>query len=263
MPAGKNNYSPEEEKILLEMRSAGKSNYEIALTLGRSQDSVKCRVKALIRKGLTASRRLNTDRYAGGCGFRRWTDEDVKELKRLRKSGETCTEIAHKLNRTLDSIQQRSIRLMRENDAIKNRNTPKDTKNYDLNSDLAKTGLLLWWAEGTKKGRNVQFVNSSPDMIRIYVFFLRSIGVVPEKLSAKVKVMNSWQVNESQNYWSKLTGIPLENFTKPIVRGKNVEEKYKEHKGCLTITYCSINLKRQMETKIEEIKKRILNNSQA
>ena len=261
MPAGKSNYSLEEDGIILEMRSVGKSNYEIALALSRSPDSVKCRVKALIRRGLTASRRLNTERYASGCGFRRWTDEDVKELKRLRKSGETCSEIAYKLNRTLDSIQQMSIRLMRENDAIKNRNTPKDTKNYDLNSDLAKIGLLLWWAEGTKKGRNVQFVNSSPDMNRIYVFFLRSIGVVPEKLSARVKVMNQSQVNGSQGYWSKLTGIPLENFTKPIVRGKKVEEKYREHKGCLTITYCSINLKRQMEAKIEEIKKGILNSS--
>jgi hypothetical protein len=151
-----------------------------------------------------------------------------------------------------------SIRLMREDDSIKNRNTPRDTRKYNLDSDLAKTGLLLWWAEGTKTGRSVQLVNSSPDLIKIYVFFLRSIGIAPEQLSAKIKVMDRSQVQEVQRYWSKLTGIPLEKFTKPIVRGKKVEERYKEHKGCLTVTYCSINLKRQMETKIEELKRGIL-----
>lgn len=251
-------YTEEEDKILMKMRADGKKNHEIALTLDRSLDSVKGRVRHLIKKGLLTSRELENNRYPQGRKVHRWTDKDIKKLKRLRQSGKSYVKIAKELNRTVDAIQQMSIRLMRKDDALSSRNPPKDTKIYNLNSELAKIGLMLWWAEGTKSGHCVQFVNSSSDMIKIYMRFLNEIGVDINRVRAKIKVMNSSQVGECQNYWSKITGIPIKNFTRPIVRGKKIEDVYKKHKGCLTITYCSNNLKRQMEAKIDEIKNDIL-----
>jgi hypothetical protein len=95
MPTGKNKYSPEEDKLLLDMRCAGKSNYAISLALGRSQDSIKCRVKLLIGKGMIPPLGPDTPRYANQ-GIRRWTKGEIEELKQLRKSGITCTDIAIK-----------------------------------------------------------------------------------------------------------------------------------------------------------------------
>jgi hypothetical protein len=185
-----------------------------------------------------------------------YNKDEVERLKFLRASGKPYAEIAKELCRTLDSIEQKCIRLMKTDKTLISRNTPKDTKIYDLCSDLSTVGLMLWWAEGTKGGKSVQFVNSSPDIIRLYVLFLREIGVDWSRVKAKVKVMNLSQIKDCQEYWSILSGIPIENFTKPIVRGKEVIET--GHKGCLTITYSSVNLKKRMEARIIEIRDQFL-----
>ncbi len=184
--------------------------------------------------------------------MRTYSRDEIEKLKLLRSSGTAYAEIAKELGRTLDSIEQKCIRLMKVDKSLISRNTPKDMNVYLLDSDLATIGLMLWWAEGTKGGKSVQFVNSSPDIIRLYVLFLRRLGVDWNRVKAKVKVMNSCQVQSCQEYWSSLTGIPLKNFTKPIVRGKEIFDM--GHKGCLTITYSSVNLKKQMETKIGGIR---------
>jgi hypothetical protein len=252
-------YSPQEDKSIIELRSKGKGNYEIAVTLNRNLDSVKGRIKALLKANSLVPRTVNETRGTKGKSMHRWDENEINILKNLRAKGELNSAIAKKLDRSIDSIQQMCIRLKKDNE-VTSRNPPKDEKIYNLDSEISLIGLMLWWAEGTKKGRNVQFVNSSPDMIKIYMIFLNSIGVDLKKLSAKIKVMNQSQVDPTQKYWSRITGISMKNFTKPIVRGKPVDTKDKDHKGCLTITYCSINLKRQMEKRIEEINQRILKN---
>ncbi|MBU4201935.1 MAG: hypothetical protein L6243_07395 [Candidatus Altiarchaeales archaeon] len=254
-------YTQEEDVIITRMRSEGNKNHGIALRLDRSLDSIKGRARYLIKKGLIKSRGTANGRYPEGRKLRKWTDEDIKKFKQLRGSGKPYAEIAKELGRTVDAIQQTAIRLMRKDDTLSSRNTPTDTKIYNLNSELAKIGLMLWWAEGTKGGHSVQFVNSSPDMIKVYMRFLREIGADISRLRVRIKVMNSSQVEECQGYWSKVAKIPINNFTKPIVRGKKIDDAYKEHKGCLTITYFSSNLKRQMEAKIDEIKEEILKQS--
>lgn len=251
-------YTQEEDVTIIQMRSEGKKNHEIALKLDRSLDSVKGRVRQLIKKGMITSRGIKNGRYPKGRKLHRWTEKDIKKFKQLRQSGKPYVGIAKELDRTVDAIQQMAIRLLRKDGTLSSRNPPKDTKIYNLNSELAKIGLMLWWAEGTKGGHCVQFVNSSPDMIKVYMRFLSDIGVDIGRVRAKVKVMNSSQVEECQKYWSKIARIPIENFTQPIVRGKKIDDAYKEHKGCLTITYCSSNLKKQMEAKINEIKEEIL-----
>ncbi len=188
--------------------------------------------------------------------MRRYSAEETKKLKGLRASGKPYSEIAKELGRTLDSVEQKCIRLMRADNTLVSRNRPKDTKKYDLESDLARMALMLWWAEGTKGGKSVQFVNTSPEMISVYMLFLSQIGVDMQRVKAKVTVMATSQVEDTQNYWSRLTGIPPENFTKPIVRGK--EASNPEHRGCLTITYSSVNLKKQMEDKLAEIRNELL-----
>jgi hypothetical protein len=250
-------YSPQENNPLIEMRSHGKSNYEIAVTLDRNLDSVKGRIKTLLKANSLVPRTVNETRGTKGKSIHRWDENEIIILKKLRAKGELNSVIAKKLGRSIDSIQQMCIRLKKDNE-VSSRNPPKDTKIYKFDSKISLIGLMLWWAEGTKKGRNVQFVNSSPDMIKIYMIFLNSIDLDLKKLSAKIKVMNQSQVDPSQRYWSRITGISMKNFTKPIIRGKPVDAKDIGHRGCLTITYCSINLKRQMEKKIEEITQQIL-----
>jgi|GEM_PF-2546071 len=251
-------YNEKEDEKIIRMRADGRKNYEIASSLEKSLDSVKCRVKQLIEQGLVESRTPSSTRYPEGRKIRKWAEEDVKELIRLRDAGVEYKEIAERLDRSLDAIQQRCIRLMNADQSLISRNTPKDEKTYDLKSELARAGILLWWAEGTKGGKSVQFVNTSADMVAIYMRFLREIGVEMARVKAKIKVMNSSQVGDCQNYWSELTGIPITNFTKPIIRDKEISEAHRGHKGCITLTYASVNLKKQLEKELVSIQNELL-----
>lgn len=49
-------YTQEEDIVIIRMRKDGKKNHEIALRLDRDLDSVKGRVRYLIKKGVIKSR---------------------------------------------------------------------------------------------------------------------------------------------------------------------------------------------------------------
>jgi len=66
----------------------------------------------------------------------------------------------------------------------------KDKPRFEIKADLdvieeqlKVAGIMLYWAEGARKGSTVDFANSDPDMIRIFVKFLRNIcGIKEERL---------------------------------------------------------------------------------
>jgi len=47
-------------------------------------------------------------------------------------------------------------------------------------NDLKTTGIMLYWGEGAKTGSAVKFANSNPDMIKVFLLFLRKICGVDE-----------------------------------------------------------------------------------
>ena len=84
---------------------------------------------------------------------------------------------------------------------------------------LKIAGSMLYWAEGTLKRQTVDFANSNPDMIRIFLRFLREIcGVDELRLRIYLYGYSYQDVIELKNYWQRVTNIPLEQFTKPYIR---------------------------------------------
>lgn len=107
--------------------------------------------------------------------------------------------------------------------------------------DLRMAGLMLYWAEGSKwQGETkIDFANSNPEMIKIFLKFLREIYVIQEK---KLRVYLYCYENQAPgklvNFWSGLTKIPKEQFTKPYVRLDYKENKKDRMKyGLVHIRY--------------------------
>lgn len=86
-------------------------------------------------------------------------------------------------------------------------------------------GLALYWAEGYKQpikknGREVTYhpislTNSDPDLVKIFLRFLREICNVPDgKIKAGLRIFKHLNEKEVLNYWSKATSIPDKNFHK-------------------------------------------------
>ena len=102
-------------------------------------------------------------------------------------------------------------------------------------------GLALYWAEGSKKERRVQVCNSDADLIKLMIKWLEEyFGVFTNRLTVHVGINEMHKDREGvvKNYWSKATGIPLDQFTKTSfkrVKSKKVYENFREHYGTLDI----------------------------
>lgn len=109
---------------------------------------------------------------------------------------------------------------------------------------LKLAGVMLYWGEGTKRGGTVALHNSHPDLIAVFIRFLREIcGVHPSRLHATLHVYPDHNISSLKKYWSDITKIPLTHFYKPYVH-QNTKGSYKKKSqyGTLAIVYSDSKL---------------------
>ena len=88
-------------------------------------------------------------------------------------------------------------------------------------------GAFLYWAEGNKT-LGFKITNSDPDFILFMVKWIERIfGILPQNLKAWLNIYPQQNELELKQFWSQLTGIPLENFGKSFV--KPVNKGYKRN----------------------------------
>jgi len=143
-----------------------------------------------------------------------------------------------------------SRRLPSEINYVINKNKPQFKIRDELDEKgqgLKIAGIMLYWAEGTLRGKTVDFVNSNPDMVKIFLKFLREIcGINERRLRLYLYTYSQLDLKDTMNYWRKVTGIPINQFTKPYVREGNPNlSKRKLPYGLVHIRY---NDKRLLET---------------
>lgn len=100
-------------------------------------------------------------------------------------------------------------------------------------------GVMLYWGEGTKKGKTVDFSNSDPQMVRVFVKFLREVcRVSEERLRAMVYCHSHQKADDLEEYWSQTTEIPRTQFIKAYIREGNPHKsgRVMEH-GLIKIRY--------------------------
>ncbi|MGW2822266.1 hypothetical protein ACWC24_14835 [Streptomyces sp. NPDC001443] len=111
--------------------------------------------------------------------------------------------------------------------------------------DLFMTGVALYWAEGGKdkpyaRRENVQFVNSDPGVIRIFLAWLDLLGVERERLRYRVMIHLTADVKGSEQFWADLVGVDVSRLQRTTIKKhnpktvrKNVGENYR---GCFVIS---------------------------
>lgn len=121
----------------------------------------------------------------------------------------------HKIPRRT-ATEQNSLRFKRQplSFTIKN-------KLSHFDQELFIAGVMLYWGEGSKwKGETtVDFANSDPQMVVVFVNFLRQIcGVNEKRLRCYFYCYQNQNIEKIIRFWSRTTGIPVDQFTKPYVR---------------------------------------------
>ncbi|HOX40917.1 MAG TPA: hypothetical protein PK263_01855, partial [bacterium] len=86
---------------------------------------------------------------------------------------------------------------------------------------LKLSGIMLYWGEGTKLGNSVVFSNSDPDMIKLFLDFLRQVCMVDEtRLRLLLHAYSDQDEAGLRLFWSNITGIPITQFSKTFLHSR-------------------------------------------
>lgn len=204
-----------------ELRAQGRTYDEIAGELGVSKSSVSLWVRDLPRQGRLSYEEFRQRNREGLAKF--WAEENERrEAMRQAVSARAAAEIGN--------LNDREVLI---------------------------TGAIAYWCEGTKnkpyrRDNSVQFVNSDPGLITLFLRFLAVAGVPPERLTCRVLIHESVDIAAAHRFWREVTGLPEDLFSAPTLKRhnpktvrKNVGEDYH---GCLVIRVRqSRDLYRQIE----------------
>ncbi|MFI9614880.1 hypothetical protein ACIHCM_24960 [Streptomyces sp. NPDC052023] len=110
--------------------------------------------------------------------------------------------------------------------------------------ELFLIGVGLYWAEGSKskpynRRERITFVNSDPNMIRVFMAWLNLLRVDPGKVKFAVQIHETADVTTAEKFWADLVGIEPTELLKttlkkhnPSTNRKNTEGGYH---GCLRV----------------------------
>jgi hypothetical protein len=119
---------------------------------------------------------------------------------------------------------------------------------------------MLYWGEGFKGNENskmatLDFANSDPEMIALYMKAFRDLYEFEEK---KLRVLLYCYSNQNiQNlitFWSKLTYIPKEQFSKPYIKSNSVVNARTMKYGLVHIRYNDKKLLLEIKNLIDCVK---------
>lgn len=122
---------------------------------------------------------------------------------------------------------------------------------FRINSNLSNyeeglriAGAMLYWGEGTKNGNRVSLCNSNPQIITLFLKFLRLIcGVNNDKLRLILHMYDDQNEKELLGYWSKIAKIPSTQFYKvTVAKGKKGTYKKKSRYGTIEVRYYNTKL---------------------
>ena len=167
-----------------------------------------------------------------------WVRDIILSLAQLEKLRQQNIKGGEK-GRILGALKQKRDRLERIQKGI--RKGKRIFFHKFTSRELLIAGTALYWAEGTKKSREVTFCNSDNKLINFMIhWLLRYFHIKRERIRCAVGINEIHREREEyvKNYWSKVTHIPLSQFTKTSfkkVTNKKIYENFENHFGTLTV----------------------------
>ena len=215
-----------------------------------------------------------------------------EKAQKLRENGESISRIATQLKASKSTVsywcrdialtkeqlsrlakrQERAGALGRLRSAEKKRAARQRAVNFErergaaaigsLNQrDIFMVGVALYWGEGCKSGNEeCGLTNSNPDIIRTFILWLQQIYKIPLAdliLRVSINETHRNRIRQIERYWSRVTGVPQSQFTKPSfihARARKVYAHPEQHFGTLRIKVRRATaLRRRIQGSIERI----------
>lgn len=178
--------------------------------------------------------------------------------KKLGISIDAVVYMMRKNNLPRRNLRDANIALFNSKKASFSRRKIKSIKGRELKV----AGAMLYWAEGYKsdKSSGVDFANSDVEMVAVFMKFMRSVYKLDEsRFRILLYCYSNQDVNLLKQYWSKVTRIPLNQFSKPYVR-KDFRKNGRIMKhGMVHIRYSDKKLLIDLKRILREYKSRLVN----
>ncbi|MDD5098128.1 MAG: hypothetical protein PHD31_00155 [Candidatus Pacebacteria bacterium] len=206
---------------------------------------------------------------------------DLKiKARELRKNGESIKEIKRKLRVSLSSVSVwvRDVELskgqlkrlylnkktgnlkgsiiaaqnkIKQRKLITEKLKAEGSKEIGLLSkrDRFVVGISIYAGEGGKTDGDISFVNSDYKLINFMMNWFKDFCNVPmSKFRGSLYIHDDLNEVSAKKFWSKLTGIPLSQFTKSYIAKNNTKRlRNKKHEnGIFRIKVCNTNLHRKI-----------------
>ena len=187
-------------------------------------------------------------------GYSNLSGEERNNLIKLRKTGNSISEIATKLGRSKSTVSRyvkgvsvlsrykESWASKRGGSAIRADERRKNTlimARKFLQIPEKKDSLLiascLYWGEGNKS--EFGFTNSDPLMIKTLILCLTNLGLDKARLKVSIRIYEDINISEAKLYWAKVVGMSKKRIgSVNILSGKK--------KGKLPNGMCRIRIER-------------------
>lgn len=104
---------------------------------------------------------------------------------------------------------------------------------------LRIAGSMLYWAEGSKRGTTVDFTNSDPRAVVLFLTFLRRVcGIAESRVRVHLYAYADQDIDHLKIFWSRVTKIPLQQFIEPYVHELTTRSTHRKMRwGLVHICY--------------------------
>ncbi|MEK7582290.1 MAG: hypothetical protein AAB452_00305 [Patescibacteria group bacterium] len=120
--------------------------------------------------------------------------------------------------------------------------------------ELYIAGLMLYYGEGAKTGVTVDFTNSDPKAVKLFLKFLRQIYSVNEsKIRFYLYCFSDQDVSSLIKFWCSQLRVEQQQFTKPYVRSTLNKGKRTMSNGVLHVRYSDKRLLEKVLAQMNEL----------
>jgi len=207
------------------------------------------------------------------------------EHRENRLHGKSTTWIAKELNVSISSVSlwTRDIELTEEqSEYLRNSEARQEAQKKGAEANVIKhrrkrikyqeegrakaregdqlhlAGCMLYWGEGNKSRTEIRLTNSDPDMMIIFMRFLRESLQVNEckiKMALNFYLNNGLSQDEIESYWQDLLNIPAKRMRDSIINNQPSSSKQKGRKlpyGMCMVEVNSVKHKQHIYGAIQE-----------
>lgn len=201
-----------------------------------AKSALRLQARELRRRGVsvkTIARKLGVAKSSASL----WVRDIILSIEQQEKLKKRAL-VGAERGRLLGALKQKSERLER---IEQGKNYGKLTLENLTDREICLAAIALYWAEGNKKMKRIEFCNSDPKLILFLLTWFQKffhLNTTDFKCYVGVNIIHRKREEKIKNYWSSLTGIPLQQFTKTSFKKSKqhkIYENFNQHYGTLSV----------------------------